>query len=164
MESLLAALVGGFAGALVTGGLSVWLEHRRQLRGLRAAARLVAGELRAIESRLHVAVASGTWRELRVRSLTQGEWDQHRSAFAAQLPTERWSDLQTAYRMVGSISAAAHLHQESDRLTQVEREELATAAQAAGAVAAALEMELAGRDDGPGRPLGWAHRILPRHP
>ena len=61
--SLLAALFGGFAGALLTGALTVWLEHRRQRRALRVAARLVAAELRTIESRLHITVASGAWRE-----------------------------------------------------------------------------------------------------
>jgi hypothetical protein len=164
LESLLAALVGGFAGALVTGGLGVWVEHRRRLRALRAAARLVAGELRAIESRLHGAVASGTWRELRARTLAHGEWDQHRAAFAAQLPLERWSDLQTAYGLVESITAAAHLHTDSDRLTQVEREELVTAAQMAADVAAALEIDSAAGEHRAGRPLARAHRILVRHP
>jgi hypothetical protein len=164
LESLLAALVGGFAGALVTGGLSVWVEHRRQLRALRAATRLVAGELRAIESRLQGAVASGTWRELAARSLAQGEWDQHRGAFAAQLPLERWSELQAVYGLVESISAAGHLHAESDRLNQVEREELVTATQMAAAAADALETDSAGGEHRPGRPLGRAHRILLRHP
>src|SRR5438105_7326663 len=77
LEPLLAALVGGFAGALVTGGLSAWHEHRRDRRMLRAATRLVAGELRTIESRLQVTAASGTWRELRRRPLAHEEWDEH---------------------------------------------------------------------------------------
>ncbi len=122
------------------------------------------GELRAIESRLQGAVASGTWRGLAARSLAHGEWDQHRGAFAAQLPLERWSDLQIAYRLVESITAAAHLHAGSDRLSQVEREELVTAAQLAAAAADALETDSAGGEHRPGHPLGRAYRILLRHP
>jgi hypothetical protein len=164
LKQLLAALVGGFAGALVTGGLSLWLEHRRQRRALRVAARLVAGELRTIESRLHVVVGSGTWRELRVRSLAHGEWDEHCSAFAAQLPLERWSDLHSAYGLVASVNLAARLHEELDRLTEVEREVLETAAQSAGAAAATLETKSLAGANGPGRPHGRAQRMLLRHP
>ena len=162
--SLLAALFGGFAGALLTGALTVWLEHRRQRRALRVAARLVAAELRTIESRLHITVASGAWRELRAHSLTHAEWDEHRSAFAAHLPLERWSDLHIAYRLAGSIGAAAALHRESDRLTQIEREEIETAAQAAGAAAAELELDSTAGEDGPGHPLARSHHIRLRHP
>jgi hypothetical protein len=107
LEPLLAALVGGFAGALVTGGMSAWHEHRRNRRTLRAAARLVAGELRTMESRLHAAVASGTWRELRARPLGHGEWDEHRAAFASHLPLEPWAELDHTYRLMDSINAAA---------------------------------------------------------
>ncbi len=164
LESLLAALVGGFAGALVTGGLGVWREHRRRLRALRAATRLVAAELRALESRLQAAMASGSWRELRARPLTHGEWDQHRGAFAAQLSLERWSDLQVAYSLVEAIGAAAHLHNESDRLTELEREELRSGVQATAAAATALEIGWATGEPRPGRPLRGMHRILPRHP
>ena len=162
--SLLAALFGGFAGAVVTGGLTVWLEHCRHRRALRVAARLVAGELRTIESHLHIAVASGTWRELQAHSLTHTEWDEHRSAFAAQLPLERWSDLQIAYRLAGSISTAAAAHRESERLTHVEREEIETAAWAAGVAATALEIDSTVGKDGPGNPLVRAQRVRLRHP
>jgi len=161
--SLLAALFGGFAGALLTGALTVWLEHRRQQGALRVAARLVAAELRTIESRLHIAVASGTWRELRAHPLTHAEWDEHRGAFAAQLPLERWSELHTAYRLAGSISAAAASRRESDRLTQIEREEIETAAHAAGAAAADLERDSTAGKRG-GDPLARSHRIRLRHP
>jgi hypothetical protein len=162
--SLLAALFGGFAGALLTGALTLWLEHRRQRRALRVAARLVAAELRTIESRLHIAVASGTWRELRAHSLTHAEWDEHRGAFAAQLPLERWSELHTAYRLAGSISAATAFHRDSDRLTHIEREEIETAAQAAGAAAADLELDPTAGEGGPGHPFARSHRIRLRHP
>lgn len=161
--SLLAALFGGFFGALVTGGITVWLEHRRQRHALRVAARLVAGELRTIESRLHVAAASGTWRELHAHALTHTEWDQQRSAIAAQLPLERWSDLQIAYRLAGAISAAA-ADRECDRLTRVEREELETAAEAARAAAGALEIDSTVGQDRPDNPLVRAQRIRLRHP
>jgi hypothetical protein len=156
----LAALFGGFAGALLTGVLTVWLEHRRLRRALRVAARLVAGELRTIEARLHMTVAGGTWGELHTFGLTHSEWDEHRSAFAAQLALERWADLQTAYHLAGSITATAASHRESDRLTQIEREEIETAAHAAGAAARTLEME--STPDGHGRhghPLARAHHI-----
>jgi len=164
LESLFAALVGGFAGALVTGGLSAWREHLRHRRALRVAVRLVAGELRTIESRLHVAVGSGTWRELRTRSLAHGEWDEHRSAFAAEFPLERWSELLIAYGHVGSVNADARLHEESERLAEVDREVLEAAAQSAGAAAAALETGDVAGSGGPGRPHGLAQRVLLRHP
>ncbi len=96
--------------------------------------------------------------------MTHGEWDQHRGAFAAQLPLERWSDLHAVYGLVESISAAAHLHEESDRLNPVEREELVTATQMAAAAADALEADAAAGEHRRGRPLGRAHRILLRHP
>jgi hypothetical protein len=162
--SLVAALLGGFAGSLLTAALTFWLEHRRQRRALRVAARLVAGELRTIESRLHITVASGTWRVLHAHALTHAEWDEHRSAFAAHLPLERWSDLQIAYRLAGSISVAARARREDDRLTQVEREEIQTAAQAAGAAAAELELDSTAGKDGHGHPLARADRIRVRHP
>jgi hypothetical protein len=160
----LAALVGGFAGALVTGGLSVWHEHLRNRRALRAAARLVAGELRTIESRLHVIVASGSWRELGTRSLAHGEWDEHRSSLAANLPVERWADLDTVYRLVASVNAAAQPHHESERLTEIDRELLASAAQSAGSTAALLEAGSVADADGPGSASRRAQRMLFRHP
>jgi hypothetical protein len=164
LESLLAALVGGFAGALVTGGLSVWHEHLRNRRALRVAARLVAGELRTIESRLHVIVASGSWRELGTRSLAHGEWDEYRSSLAAELRVERWADLNTAYRLVGSVNAAAEPHHESERLTEIDRELLASAAQAAGSAAELLEAGSLAAADGPGGASRRAQGILFRHP
>ena len=160
----MSVLLGGFAGSLLTAALTFWLEHRRQRRALRVAARLVAGELRTIESRLHITVASGTWRELHTHALTHAEWDEHCGAFAAHVPLERWSDLQTAYRLAGSISVAAGARREDERLTQVEREEIETAAQAAGAAAADLELDSAADKDGHGHPLARAHRIRLRHP
>jgi hypothetical protein len=162
LEPLLAALVGGFAGALVTGGLSAWHEHRRERRLLRAAARLVAGELRTIESRLRVTAASGTWRELRRRPLAHEEWDEHRNSFAAQLPRERWAELDAAYRMVFLVNAASEPDLESERLTEVDRELVQSAAQATNSAAAMLEAEsLAGA----GWPDGVARRrgIIVRH-
>jgi uncharacterized membrane protein (UPF0136 family) len=162
--SLVAALLGGFAGSLLTAALTLWLEHRRQRRALRVAARLVAGELRTIESRLHITVASGTWRELHAHALTHAEWDEHRSAFAAHLPLERWSDLHTAYRLAESISRAARARREDDRLTQLEREEIETAARAAGATATELELDWTADKDRGGHPLARAHRIRLRHP
>lgn len=142
----------------------MWRERVRNRRTLRVAARLVAGELRTIESRLHVTVASGTWRELGTRSLMHGEWDEHRSSFAAQLPLERWGDLDTAYRLIASVNAVAQPRQESERLTEVERELLESAAEAAGAAAALLEAEPLTDAGGPGGASRRAHRILLRHP
>jgi hypothetical protein len=164
LEPLLAALVGGFAGALVTGGLSAWHEHRRDRRALRAAARLVAGELRTVESRLHSAVASGTWRELRARPLGHGEWDEHRGSCASQLPLEPWEKLEYIYRLIDSINAAAEPRGESERLSELDRELLETAARSASSAAAMLE---AGSLTGAGRSGGAArraHQILWRHP
>jgi hypothetical protein len=164
LEPLLAALVGGFAGALVTGGLSAWHERQRNRRALRAAARLVSGELRTIESRLHVTAASGTWRELRKRPLAHEEWDEHRGSFAAQLPREGWADLDAAYRFVFSVNAACGPDRASERLTEVDRELLESAARAADSAATLLEAEsLAGAE----RPAGAARRaqrIIARHP
>lgn len=125
---------------------------------------MVAGELRTIESRLHVTAASGTWRELRRRPLTHEEWSEHRNSFAAQLPRERWADLDAAYRLVFSVNAACARDLESGRLTHVDRELLESAAQATNSAAALLEAEsLAGA----ARPRGSARRrrrIIVRHP
>jgi hypothetical protein len=125
---------------------------------------LVAGELRTIESRLHVTAASGAWRELRRRPLGHEEWDEHRSSFAARLPPERWADLDAAYRLVFSVNAACAPDLESGRLTEVDRELLQSAAQATGAAAALLEAESlagAGRAGGAAR---RRRRIIVRHP
>jgi hypothetical protein len=162
LEALLAALVGGFAGALVTGGLSAWYEYRRDRRMLRAAARLVAGELRTIESRLHVTAASGTWSELGRRPLAHEEWDEHRNSFAAHLRRERWAELDAGYRLVFTVNAACKPELESERLTEFDRELLQSAARATNSAAALLEAEsLAG--------AGWRggaarRRIIVRHP
>jgi hypothetical protein len=101
-----------------------------------------------------------------MHSLAHDEWDQHHNAFAEQLPPDRWSDLHTAYVLLAAVSAAAQSRQESDRLTSVERKELATAAQAAGVAAAGLEADSFGGDDrnGPGDSTRRAHRFLLRHP
>jgi hypothetical protein len=163
LEPLLAALVGGFAGALVTGGLSTWYEHLRNRRVLRAAARLVAGELRMIESRLHVTAASGTWRELRRRPLGHEEWDEHRGSFAAQLGREAWADLEAAYRLVYSVNAACQPDRESERLTEVDRELLESAAQATASAAALLEAESLAGGDRPGGAARRVQRIILRH-
>lgn len=164
MDPLLAALVGGFAGALVTGGLSAWHEHQRNRRVLRAAARLVAGELRAIESRLHVTAASGTWRELRRRPLAHEEWDEHRGSFAGQLSREAWACLDAAYRLVYSVNAACAPDRQSDRLTEVDRELLESAAQATDSAARLLETESLAGSDRPRGAARRARRVIVRHP
>jgi hypothetical protein len=164
LEALFAALVGGFVGALVTGVLSAWHEHRRDRRALRVAARLVAAELRAIEARLHQTVASGTWRELTARSLAHGEWDEHRGSFAASYSLDRWANLDSAYRLVGTVNAAAAPRDESERLTELDRELLDSAARAVRSAAALLESEAAPHDDGPKKPSAALQRLLLRHP
>lgn len=125
---------------------------------------MVAGELRTIESRLHVTTASGTWRELRRRPLAHEEWGEHRNSFAAQLPRERWAELDAAYRLVFLVNAACGPDLESERLTDVDRELLQSAAQATNSAAALLEAQsLAGA----GWPRGAARRrrrIIVRHP
>jgi len=163
LEPLLAALVGGFAGALVTGGLSAWHEYRRNRRALRAAARLVAGELRTIESRLHAAVASGSWRELNARPLGHGEWDEHRGSFASHLPPEPWAELDNAIRLMDAVNAAARPRQ-SERLAEVDRELLEAAARSAGSAAALLEAGSLTGADRSGGAARRAQRILWRHP
>lgn len=161
MDPLFAALAGGFAGALATGSLSVWRERRRERSSLKVAARLVAAELRTIESRLHVTAGSGAWGTLQERPLPHDEWDAYHGAFASQLPLERWSDLQVTYRLIAAAGASAQLHPRSDRLTQADREQLEAAASAAGAAAEALE----GRNGrGSRRAFARAQRLLLRHP
>ncbi len=164
MKSLLAALFGGFAGALVTGGITLWRERGRRRRGLRVAVRLVAAELRTIELRLHIAAASGSWHELRAHPLAHAEWDEHRSAFAAQLPLERWSQLHSAYRLAAVITLTADARQDSDRLTLLEREELETGAQAAGAAVAAIDGDSPMGEEDVGHLLLRSHHIRARHP
>ena len=164
MEPLLAALVGGFAGALVTGGLSAWHEHQRDRRMLRAAARLVAGELRTIESRLQVTAASGTWRELRRRPLAHEEWDEHRNSFAAQLPREWWAELEAAYRLVFLVNAACAPDLGPERLTEVDRDSVRCAAQATNSAAALLEAESLAGAGWPGGAARRRRRIIVRHP
>lgn len=125
---------------------------------------MVAGELRTIESRLHATAASGTWRELRRRPLAHEEWDEHRNSFAAQLPREWWAELEAAYRLVFLVTAACEPDLESERLTEIDRELVQSAAQVTNSAATLLEAEsLAGA----GRPGGAARRrrrIIVRHP
>lgn len=131
---------------------------------MRVAVRLVAAELRTVESRLHMTVASGTWRELRERALAHGEWDEHRGSFAAQLSLERWEDLEAAYRLIRSVNTAAQPHHESERLTEIDRELLETTADLVGSAAALLEAQPPANADGPGTPSRRLQRILLRHP
>lgn len=160
MDPLFAALAGGFAGALATGSLSVWRERRRDRASLKLAARLVAAELRTIESRLRATAGSGAWGTLRERGLPHDEWDAHHDAFASLLPLERWSDLQVTYRLIETAGASARLHPTSDRLSHADRDQLEAVATAAGAAAEALEAS-----DGRGAALVLAHaqRVLLRH-
>jgi hypothetical protein len=142
----------------------MWRERRRNRRALRAAARLVAAELRTVQSRLHLTVASGVWRELSERGLAHGEWDEHRGSFAAQLSLERWEDLDSAYRLIRSVNAAAQQHQKSERLTAVDCELLDMTAESVGSAAALLEARSSANADGPRSAWRRTHRILPRHP
>ena len=125
---------------------------------------MVAGELRTIESRLHVTAASGTWRELRRRPLAHEEWDEHRNSFAAQLPHERWAKLDAAYRLVFSVTEACAPDRGSERLTEVDRELLESAAQATNAAAALLEAESQAGAGWSGGAAGRRRRIVVRHP
>ena len=125
---------------------------------------MVAGELRTIESRLHVTAASGTWRELRRRPLAHEEWDEHRNSFAAQLPRERWAELDAAYHLVFSVNAACEPDLESERLTEVDRELLQSAAQATNSAAELLEAESRAGAGWPGGMARRRRRIIVRHP
>ena len=125
---------------------------------------MVAGELRTTESRLHATAASGTWRELRRRPLAHEEWNEHRSSFAAQLPRERWADLEGAYRLVFAVNAACAPDRESERLTEVDRRLLESAAQATDSAAALLEAESLAGAAWPGGASRRRRHIIARHP
>jgi hypothetical protein len=111
-----------------------------------------------------VTAASGTWHELRRRPLTHEEWSEHRNSFAAQLPRERWADLDAAYRLVFSVNAACAPDLESARLTEVDRELLESAAQATNSAAAVLEAESLAGAAWPGGAARRRGRIVVRHP
>ena len=125
---------------------------------------MVAGELRTIESRLHATAPSGTWRELRRRPLAHEEWDEHRNSFAAQLPREWWAELEAAYRLVFLVTAACEPDLESERLTEIDRELVQSAAQATNSAATLLEAESLAGAGWPGGGARRRRRIIVRHP
>jgi hypothetical protein len=88
-------LIGVVVGGLITGGVDLFLEHRRESRAVATARRLVIDELHNVWSHLDMLKTVGTTpqrlsEETSARFLPTGDWDRYREVLAS--PSAGMSD------------------------------------------------------------------------
>jgi hypothetical protein len=98
-------LVGVGVGGLVTGGVQLILDWRREQRDLRRTKRLVGAELRE-GAYLYAALSHlKEWPEAGSAAdyiLSTAEWNEHRSYLALALDDELWDALADTYTLIRS--------------------------------------------------------------
>jgi hypothetical protein len=109
--SALFVLAGVIVGGLLTGGVTLALDTRREKRAARAAARLVVAELNEIGARLNAAVAAGVYGpEAGGLPLPDREWLEGRTLLAVALSDEEWDAVAHAYLNVVRVAIALQMN------------------------------------------------------
>jgi hypothetical protein len=103
-------LVGVVIGGLVTGGVQLFLDSRREQREVQRARRLVGAELRDA-AYLYAAIAGADeWPEPGGHDedyvLSTAAWDEHRTHLALALDDELWDQLANNYTILRSDRGA----------------------------------------------------------
>jgi hypothetical protein len=98
-------LVGVVLGGLLSGGVTYVMERRREQRETRAAARLLAEELRRAISFIHGVLrpVESDWQSRAFAELDLEVWKQNRALLASALAEETWTDVASAFEIVDSL-------------------------------------------------------------
>jgi hypothetical protein len=110
MSAAIFGLIGVVIGALVTGGVTFFLEWRRERAALRAGLRLVGEELKDMLLEVQIMVDMRAWGPPEVRQglggrISHEQWDRHRDVFAAQLSPTDWVKIAGARDIGRSLRA-----------------------------------------------------------
>lgn len=100
-------LIGVVVGGLLTGLVDYALDRRREVRAVKAAARLLSAPMHRAHIELGRLKEHGVWDRDLLRSVNTDEWDRHRELLASTLDFERWLDLMFAWRGVEQTLDAA---------------------------------------------------------
>jgi hypothetical protein len=104
MEEAIFGLVGVIVGGLLTGGVQLWLEQRKEKRAVSRAKRLVQGELlnAILIYRSMYSTASKTWPYYPdpTTALPTSAWQEHRADLASVLDEQLWQELVWAYALI----------------------------------------------------------------
>jgi hypothetical protein len=95
-------LLGVVVGGLLSGGMMLGIEHVREHRDARTAARLVHYELIRAVSLLEVALDLGSPLPFVVSFATEA-WSEHRSGLARTLDTSTWGAALSAYSALEAV-------------------------------------------------------------
>lgn len=102
-------LLGVVIGALATSLGNLALERRREMVGVRRAARLVHFELLEAYAVLAVAaVGEDEFPSTKGERLITDAWVTYRGSLAGSLSDEAWSRLAVAYRVIGMLNSVAN--------------------------------------------------------
>jgi hypothetical protein len=97
MAEAIFGLIGVLIGALVTGGLDLILERRREKKLVRRAIRLVGDELHKVWVSLSMLVQAGTAPPMQEPEpelfLPTSAWAAHREILVDEIPNDAWDEI-----------------------------------------------------------------------
>lgn len=102
MSEAVFGLVGVVIGALITGGVDLILEHRREERALRTAGRMLTLELVEARNLITTSLAEGHWLAEPLRVLSNEQWSEHRGIWAAA-KGKCWDEVSEAFLKVADV-------------------------------------------------------------
>ena len=105
MTEAIFGLVGVVVGGLLSGGVAYVMERRREQHATRAAARLLAEELRRAISFIHGVLrpVDSDWQSRAFAELDLEVWKQNRVLLASALAEEAWTDVASAFEIVDAL-------------------------------------------------------------
>lgn len=111
MAQAVFGLIGVLVGALVAGGVDLFLERRREKRLIRRATRLVADELHTVWVSLSMLVQAGVAPPIKEPEpelfLPTSAWAAHREILVDEIPNDSWDEI--AF-LLGNNITALRLH------------------------------------------------------
>ena len=125
MTAAIFGLLGVVVGGLINIIGGVIAEWRRERNEMRAAARLLADELRGIRGRLTMAASADDYT---LRKLDTPEWDRHRDILARWWDRKLWATVSAAYTMANSAAGSEGVMRNTERALAGHAAELAAAA------------------------------------
>lgn len=113
MEQVGLIVLGSVIGALATGGVGVYVEHRREGLARKVAARLILGDLFLLGAWAAYIAKRAEWLDVDWKAPLE-TWRGSRDAFAASVEAWEWAVVDNAFRVLANVATKASYQEQPD--------------------------------------------------
>jgi hypothetical protein len=104
MTEAIFGLIGVIIGGLISGGINLFLQQRKERLSAKVSARLVRDDLYLAACWIEDAVTEGEWEYGSDRKINEQAWNDHRAQLAAVLAYDDYASVGLAYQAVQKVN------------------------------------------------------------